>query len=254
MEGGVGKVSDATRLLAAFRATRVLGVRRRHAPQIFKKNASGNVNLGFRVVFNLGVFLAPHYLLMWGLKTFQMIGGLVAIVGGFGQVKGGFAGVMAKIYGTLSLLNLDIKFGKPGCGGTSGKFVPLYWANLDLMWDYAFFPLVGLPLLAGIGWLGEHAGRGLQYRRFHFRMHKMRKNYYERLFAAMNFTLEFMYLQLIKLSLFGVACEKIELAGESSYRLRMELSEECFTPEHMPVFVASIFILSARLFLARVHF
>ena len=59
------------------------------------------------------------------LATWGNLGEVVQIVGGFGD--GGSIDFLKQIMGLLKIVNLDFKFAKPGCAGTSSLFVPFYW-------------------------------------------------------------------------------------------------------------------------------
>ena len=99
----------------------------------------------------------------------------VAIVGGFGDAEA--AEILKQIYSALKIVNLDVQFSKPGCGGTSSKFVSMFWANLRLAWDYAWPCFIGLPACATLARIGEFWAVGLAYPSAGARFKKLRKNF-----------------------------------------------------------------------------
>ena len=55
--------------------------------------------------------------------------------------------LLKMVLGSLKFLNIDVDATRPGCGGTAATFVPIYWANMNLMLDYMLASLVGIPVL-----------------------------------------------------------------------------------------------------------
>ena len=197
-----------------------------------------NTNTMFLITFVLAAFTGVVDI---ALATWGNLGEVVQIVGGFGD--GGSIQFLKQFMGLLKIVNLDFKFARPGCAGTSSLFVPFYWANLKLMSDYAMPAVFGIGFFAAIGLIGEIAGRGLQYRRLHARCIWMRRTYNPRLVGVVAITIEMMYLQLVKNSLWAVLCIPVGVSKERKWRMKMELAQECFTPEHVPVFLVSALIL-----------
>jgi hypothetical protein len=201
----------------------------------------GGVNIGFRIIVNAGLYIAPNYLLIWALKTYTHIGSVVAIVGGLGNSEA--SSVLQAIYSALKLVNLDIKFSSPGCAGTSSKFTALFWANMLLMWDYAYPCLLGLPGLAAILRAAEFVAFGFDFQKSGIWLRKQRKNFFSRFLAAIGIVVEMMYLQLIKMALIAVACEPVGPEGEQVWRLKLELSQKCWSEKHIPVFAVAVLVL-----------
>ena len=77
--------------------------------------ALGRVNSSFRVVANIIHFFFPFPLLMLFRAILGDTGKLLGVVGSLGKSPDGLEW-LGKIWAALQILNLDVKFGQPGCG------------------------------------------------------------------------------------------------------------------------------------------